>query len=279
MKLYTINTGNFKIDGGAMFGVVPKILWQKQYPSEENNLTNWAMRSLLIDDGEHKILIDNGLGEKYDDKFKKIYHLNGEDTLEKSLKNHGFTYEDITDVILTHLHFDHCGGSTRYNENGELALTFPNAKYWIGKRQWILANNPNRREKASFFKENFSLIEKENKLNLIVQNTFIYPNIELRLFEGHTTGQLVPFIHHPKSTLVFTADYLPSIAHIPMPYIPSYDTQPLESLREKEIFFDEAIKNNYILFFEHDLNRECCTLQETEKGVRAKEIFDLKDKF
>jgi glyoxylase-like metal-dependent hydrolase (beta-lactamase superfamily II) len=278
MKVYPIETGNLKLDGGAMFGVVPKVMWQKQYPADENNLANWAMRCLLVDTGDRVMLIDNGIGNKQDEKFLRNYYLNGDDSLEKSLLNYGYKFDDITDVILTHLHFDHCGGSIKYNASRtELELAFPNAVYWISKQQWELANHPNNREKASFLSENFTLIKEMDVLKLIEKDTEIHSDINLRLFHGHTDGQMIPFIRHQGKTIVFMADLLPSTAHIPLPYIMSYDTKPLITLKEKENFLNEAADNEYILFFEHDLYHECCTLQHTEKGVRVKDTFRLVD--
>ncbi len=275
MELYTIETGNLKLDGGAMFGVVPKVMWSKVYPSDENNLCNWSMRCLLVIDGDRKILIDNGIGEKQDHKFLKHYYLNGDDTLEKSLAKHGVSFEDITDVVLTHLHFDHCGGSIKYNENHELVPAFPNATYHTSKQQWEWANHPNRRERASFLKENIQPIMESGKLNLFETDTDLLPNFKVRLYNGHTDGQVIPFINVNGRTIVYCADLFPSVAHIPMPYVMAYDTRPLLTLKEREEFFKEAIESDYILFFEHDLYHECCSLQETEKGVREKETFTL----
>ena len=279
MKLYPINTGNLKLDGGAMFGVVPKVIWNKLYPADENNLCNWAMRCLLIVDGDRKILIDNGMGDKQDEHFLKHYYLNGDDTLEKSLAQYGFTPDDITDNIITHLHFDHVGGAIKYDENKDLVPTFRNATYWVSKAQWEWANNPNRREKASFLEENILPIQTKGNLKLVEKEGEILPNIEVRLFNGHTDGQIIPYIKYKGETIVFMGDLLPSTAHIPMPYVMSYDTRPLLTLEDKKRFFAEAVKNNYILFFEHDLYHECCTLQETPKGVREKETFTLAEYF
>ncbi len=280
MKLYSIETGNFKLDGGAMFGVVPKVIWQKIYPADENNLCNWAMRSLLIVDGDRKILIDNGIGDKQEEKFFKHYYLNGDDTLEKSLSKYGFTPNDITDVVLSHLHFDHCGGGVKYNEDKtRLELVFKNATYWISEQQWNWANNPNRRERASFLKKNILPMQETGNLRLIKKSTEIFPNFYVELFYGHTEGQVIPFIKVNEQTLVFMADLLPSTAHIPLPYVMSYDIYPLISINEKEKFLKEAVKNNYILFFEHDLYNECCTVCNTDKGIRLKEAFTLKEYF
>ena len=279
MKLYPINTGNLKLDGGAMFGVVPKVIWNKLYPADEDNLCNWAMRCLLIIDGDRKILIDNGMGNKQDERFLKHYYLNGDDTLTKSLAKYGLTADDITDNIITHLHFDHVGGAIKYDKNGDLVPTFKNAKYWVSKAQWEWANNPNRREIASFLEENILPIQQHGKLRLVEKEGEILPNIEIRFFDGHTDGQIIPYIKYKEKTIVFMGDLLPSTAHIPMPYVMSYDTRPLLTLEDKKRFFAEAVKNDYILFFEHDLYHECCNLQETAKGVRENETFTLEEYF
>lgn len=276
MKLYVINTGNLKLDGGAMFGVVPKVMWSKLYPCDENNLCNWSMRCLLIEDGDRKILIDCGIGDKQSEKFFSNYYLNGDDSLEKSLAAMGFTTDDITDVILTHLHFDHCGGAVKWNsEHTDYIPAFRNATYWTSRGQWEWATNPNNREKASFLKENILPIKEKGKLHLIENETEIFPGIRIRLFFGHTEAQVIPMIKYGDKTVVYMADLLPSAAHIPLPYVMSYDTRPLLTLEEKEIFMKEAAQNGYILFLEHDINNECCTVQETEKGVRVKETLPL----
>lgn len=280
MKVYPIETGNLMLDGGAMFGVVPKVMWQKIYPADENNLCNWAMRCLLIDTGERVILIDNGIGNKQEGKFLKNFHLNGDDTLEKSLAKYGYTFSDITDMLLTHLHFDHCGGSVKFNESRtELELAFPNATYWVSKQQWDWALNPNNREKASYLPENFILLKEKAVIKFIEHDSEIYPGIRFKLFHGHTDGQMITFIDYLGNTIVYMADLLPAVAHIPLPFIMSYDTKPLVTLVEKEKFLNEAADNGYILFFEHDIYNECCTVQHTEKGVRVKDSFKLEDCF
>lgn len=275
MKLYSIETGNFKLDGGAMFGVVPKSLWNDVYPADENNLCNWAMRCLLIVDGNRKILIDNGIGNKQDEKFLKHYYLNGDDSLEKSLAAAGYSTDDITDMVLTHLHFDHCGGSIKKTGEEQFETTFKNATYWISKPQWELTVNPNRRERASFLKENILPIKESGQLRLVEEDGDLSDNFYVKLFNGHTDGQIIPYIKYNGKTIVFTADLLPSAAHVPMPYIMAFDTRPLVTLIEKEKFLKEAIKNGYILFLEHDLYHECCTIHDTEKGPRVKETFSL----
>ena len=276
MNLYPVETGNLKLDGGAMFGVVPKVLWQKQYPADENNLCNWAMRCLLIEDEDRLILIDNGIGDKQDHSFLKHYYLNGDNTLESSLATYGFKPADVTDMILTHLHFDHCGGSIKYNDdNTAFELTFPNATYWVSKAQYDWATNPNHRESASFLKENIHPIEESGRLQLIHEEGEILPNVSVRIYNGHTEGQLIPLINYHGRTVAFMADLLPAATHIPMPWIMAYDTKPLLTLDDKTRFYEEAVPDDFVLFFEHDLYNECCTLQETPKGVRVKEKFKL----
>jgi glyoxylase-like metal-dependent hydrolase (beta-lactamase superfamily II) len=276
MNLYPINTGNLKLDGGAMFGVVPKVIWGKSYPSDENNLCNWSMRCLLIVDGDRKILIDCGIGNKQPEKFMANYHLNGDDTLEKSLAVHGLTVEDITDVILTHLHFDHAGGAIRWNaERTDYEVVFKNATFWTSRQQWEWATSPNNREKASFLKENILPIKEKGHLELIEGDMELFPNVSVRIFNGHTDGQVIPFIRYKDKTIVYMADLLPSAAHIPLPWVMSYDTRPLITLKEKEAFMTEAAENGYVLFLEHDLYHECCTVEATEKGIRLKGTFAL----
>ncbi|RLD31664.1 MAG: MBL fold metallo-hydrolase [Bacteroidetes bacterium] len=278
MKLYPIETGNFKLDGGAMFGVVPKVLWSKAYPCDENNLCNWSMRCLLVVDSDRRILIDNGIGSKQDEKWLRHYYLNGEATLESSLEKAGYTPDDITDVILTHMHFDHCGGSVKWNEDKTgYELAFPNAIYWTSKKQFDWATNPNRREKASFLKENILPIQESGQLNLIEEEGTYIPNIDFKLYGGHTGGQVIPHVKYNGKTVVFMADLMPSSAHIPMPWIMAYDTRPLQTLKDRERFYAEAVENDYILFFEHDIYHEAGTLHETEKGVRIKDVGKLAD--
>ena len=284
MKLYTINTGNFKLDGGAMFGVVPKVIWNKLCPADNNNLIDMSMRSLLIEDGNRLILIDNGIGDKQDDKFFSHYDLHGDDSIDKSLAKNGFHRDDITDVILTHLHFDHCGGSV-VRDGEKLITAFKNATYWSNPNHWDWAVNPNAREKASFLKENILPIQESGQLKMIesgttpsIQNTTPFTDqICLRFAEGHTASMMLPQISYKGKTIVFMADLIPMTGHIPLPYIMAYDMFPLTTLKEKKLFLDEAATNDYILFFEHDAFTECCTLQSTEKGVRLKEKFKLSE--
>ena len=277
MKLYPINTGNFKLDGGAMFGVVPKSIWNKLNPADDHNLCNWSMRCLLIEDEDRLILVDNGLGNTQDEKFFSHYHLNGDDSLGKSLAALGVKNEDITDVILTHLHFDHCGGSI-LRKDGELVTAFPNAKYWSNERHWKWATEPNAREKASFLKENILPIQASGQLHMIEVNekglTPFTKNISIRFAFGHTDAMMLPQINYNGRTYVYMADLLPAAAHVPLPYVMAYDMFPLKTLEEKRDFLEEAADNNYVLMFEHDPTIVCCTLERTEKGIRVKEKFD-----
>lgn len=294
MKLYTIDTEYFKLDGGAMFGVVPKSIWNKLNPSDNNNMCSWAMRCLLIEDGNKLILIDNGLGNKQDAKFFSYYYLHGDATLDSSLAKHGFHKDDITDVILTHLHFDHCGGSVDCLD-GKLVPAFKNATYWSNEAHWHTATQPNNREKASFLKENILPIEESGQLKfiehpfnsakngegwkafppLIEMSKRFNENITIKFASGHTESMMLPMINYKGKTIVFVADLLPATFHIPLPYVMAYDMFPLTTLYEKESFLNEALTNDYILFFEHDPVTECCTLQQTEKGIREKEKFKL----
>ncbi|MES2429899.1 MAG: MBL fold metallo-hydrolase [Bacteroidota bacterium] len=284
MKLYSINAGYFKLDGGAMFGVVPKSIWNKLNPADENNMCSWALRCLLIEDEERLILVDTGMGDKQDAKFFSYYFLHGDDTLDKSLAQYGFTKDDITDVVLTHLHFDHCGGAI-IKDNDKLVPAFKNAVYWSNERHWKWAIEPNEREKASFLKENILPIQESGFLKLINLSTDDrqlttderLPNISFFIANGHTDAMMLPVINYKGKTIVYMADLLPSIAHIPLPYIMGYDMFPMKTLEEKKRFLQQALKNDYILFFEHDPVNECCTLQMTERGIRAKDIFTLKD--
>jgi glyoxylase-like metal-dependent hydrolase (beta-lactamase superfamily II) len=276
MQLHVINTGYFKLDGGAMFGVVPKSLWQKTNPADENNLCTWAMRCLLIEDGNRLILIDCGIGDKQDAKFLSHYHLHGDASLENSIRKAGFHSNDITDVFLTHLHFDHCGGAIHRN-NDKLIPTFKNANYWSNERHWKWATQPNQREKASFLKENILPIEESGQLEFIAENEQFHQSIEIFFANGHTEQQMIPIIQYKDKKIAYMADLLPSTGHIPLPYVMGYDTRPLLTMEEKERFLNQAADENYILFLEHDAQNECCTLQHTEKGIRLKETFLLKE--
>ena len=277
MQLYTIDTGMFKLDGGAMFGVVPKTMWNKLNPADENNMCSWALRCLLIQDGNKLILIDNGIGNKQDEKFFGHYYLHGNNTLDQSLAKHGFTTDDITDVILTHLHFDHCGGSIK-REGDKLVPAFKNASFWTNERHWQTANIPNDREKASFLKENIIPIQESGQLKFIEKNQKDFPSIiQVRQVFGHTEGMMLPQVNYKGKTIIYMADLLPSAAHLPLPYIMAYDMFPLTTLNEKKSFILEAQQNDYVLFFEHDPSIECCTLKMTDKGIRVNECFKLAD--
>lgn len=277
MKLHVINTGFFKLDGGAMFGVVPKSIWQKTNPADNNNLCTWAMRCLLLEDSGKLVLFDNGIGTKQDEKFFSFYYLHGSDTLHQSLKKEGFAPDDITDMFLTHLHFDHCGGGVQI-ENGKPALTFKKAHYWSNKEHWQWATQPNAREKASFIKENILPMQESGHLKFTDPlSASPFQQFEILYVSGHTDKMMIPKIKYKSHTICFVADLLPSVGHIPLPYIMAYDTRPLVTLVEKEQFLKEAADNGYILFLEHDPLYECCTVKHTEKGIRLDRTFKLSD--
>lgn len=278
MKLYTIDTGFFKLDGGAMFGVVPKSIWQKTNPADSNNLCTWATRLLLIEDGKRLTLVDTALGDKQDAKFFGHYFLHGDDTLDKSLAKYGFHRDDITDVILTHLHFDHCGGAI-IREGEKLVPAFKNARFWSNEKHWNWATiNPNPREKASFLKENILPIQESGQLNFISEERPQYDkSITMRYAYGHTEAMMLPQIKYKGKTLLYMADLLPSVGHIPLAYVMSYDVRPLVTMDERKSYWQEIVDNEYILILEHDAQHECCTLQHTEKGIRPKDTFRLSD--
>ena len=278
MNLYTIETGLFKLDGGAMFGVVPKSIWQKLNPPDENNMCTWAMRCLLIQDENRLILIDNGMGNKQDAKFFGHYYLHGEDSIDRSLATHDFSKDDVTDVFLTHLHFDHCGGSI-IRQGDKLIPAFKNAIYWSNEQHWNWAVHPNDREKASFLKDNILPIQESGQLEFIATGDIVSftDSMKIRFAYGHTDAMMLPQISYKNKTIIYMADLLPSAAHIPLPYIMAYDMFPLKTLLEKKEFLKEASENDYILYFEHDPKIECCTLQITERGVRVKDIFKLSE--
>jgi len=277
MKLSVIHAGNFKLDGGAMFGVVPKSMWNKLNPADENNMCSWSMRCLLVEEGNTRLLIDTGMGSKQDPKFFSHYYLHGDHSLEKSLISAGYSLNSITDVLHTHLHFDHCGGSIKKTENGFIP-TFPNAKYWVDKKQWEWALVPNAREKASFLKDNILPIQDSGLLHFLPEGDVSpWPWMELFRTFGHTESMVLPIINTEKGRLAFCADLFASSHHIPMPYVMGYDMRPLETLADKTRFFSRALPENWTLFFEHDPLNECAILEEGEKGVRVGKVFSLSD--
>jgi len=277
MKLYTINTGLFKLDGGAMFGVVPKTIWSKTNPADENNLCTLAMRCLLIEDEGKLILVDTGIGNKQSEKFFSYYFLHGNTSVDQSLTHLGFQRDDITDVFLTHLHLDHVGGAI-IKENDNLRPAFKNANYWSNEKHWNWAINPNDREKASFLKENILPIKESGQLKFIdPANASFTDKISVRFASGHTEAMMLPQISYKNRIMVYVADLIPTVGHIPLPYIPAYDMFPLQTLTEKKAFLEEAANQDYILYFEHDHEYECCTVKHTDKGIRIKETFKLND--
>ncbi|MBU2937999.1 MBL fold metallo-hydrolase [Lacinutrix sp. C3R15] len=285
MKLYPINAGNFKLDGGAMFGVVPKSLWTRTNPADANNMIDIAARCLLIEDGNRLILIDTGMGNKQSEKFYGYYHLWGNDSIDKSLKTHGFHRDDITDVFMTHLHFDHCGGSIQWNKDKTgYEPAFKNAHFWSNKNHWQWATQPNKREKASFLKENILPMEESGHLkftelpeDVILKNSAL--GFDIFFANGHTDKQMIPMINYKGKTICFMADLLPTVGHLPIPFVMGYDTRPLLTLDEKENFLNLAADNNYYLFLEHDANNEIITVKHTEKGVRLDRVFTSNDIF
>jgi len=286
MKLYSIESGNFKLDGGAMFGVVPKTIWSRTNPADNNNLIDLATRCLLIEDGNRLILIDTGMGNKQSDKFFGYYSLFGDFTLENSLKKHGFYKDDITDVFMTHLHFDHCGGSVDWNKDKTgYVPAFKNAKYWTNEEHWQWATVPNAREKASFLSENILPIQEAGQLNFIQKTNTTKTQTDSELgfglfyADGHTEKQMIPLIKYQDKTIAFMADLLPTVGHLPLPYVMGYDTRPLLTLAEKEKFLIRAADENLYLFLEHDAHNQIITVQHTEKGVRLKENFSCEDLF
>lgn len=286
MRLYPINAGNFKLDGGAMFGVVPKSLWTRTNPADSNNMIDIAARCLLIEDGDRLILIDTGMGNKQSDKFYGYYFLWGDDTIDKSLAKYGFHRDDITDVFMTHLHFDHCGGSIQWNKDRTLLEpAFKNAHFWSNENHWQWATQPNRREKASFLEENILPIEASGHLkftSLPQQGNIVEASdLGFGIFfaNGHTEKQMIPMINYNGKTICFMADLLPTAGHLPLPFVMGYDTRPLLTLDEKEQFLNLAADNNYYLFLEHDAHNEIITVQHTEKGVRLNEVHRCNDIF
>ena len=283
MKLHVVEAGNFKLDGGAMFGVVPKVLWERTNPADENNQIEMACRCLLVEYDSRLILIDTGMGEKQSEKFFSHYNRWGNHTLEGSLKKAGFAIDQITDVFLTHLHFDHCGGAVRYTDQGTLVPSFPNASFWVHKEHWLWATTPNVREKASFLPENILPLEKSGQLQFIEGSGPLLEKtpfpFSILLVDGHTEKQMLPIIEYRGSRLVFCADLIPTAGHLPIPYVMGYDTRPLLTLDEKSAFLKEAEENDVLLFLEHDPNHEIISLKKTEKGVRMKASYCLDSYF
>lgn len=284
MKIYPLNTGNFKLDGGAMFGVVPKSIWQKTNPADENNMCTWSMRCMLIEDENRLMLVDAGIGDKQSEKFFSHYYLHGNDSLEGNLKKLGFTPDDITDVFLTHLHFDHCGGAIRWNkEHTGFEPVFRNALFWSNDRHWEWATVPNAREKASFLSENILPLKETGQLQMVERKADLTENVfngmDVLFVDGHTDSMMIPHVKYKGKTIVFMADLLPSVGHIPLAYVMGYDTRPLITLDEKDKFLRRAVEEEFILFLEHDSVNECCTLQMTDKGVRLKDTFRFEEMF
>ncbi len=277
MQLYSINTGHFKLDGGAMFGVVPKSLWQNKYPVDENNMCPWAMRCLLVEEGNRLVLIDNGMGNKQDAKFFSHYFMHGDDTLDKSLKNAGFHRDDITDVFLTHLHFDHCGGSIEWDHaKSGFRPAFKNATYWSNAEHWKWATDPNPRERASFLKENIIPIQESGQLKFL-EGDSLFEGFSVERMFGHTESMMLPVLTVNGRKVMFMADLLPSPVHVPIAWVMAYDTRPLITMTEKAEVLKRCVEEDRVLFFEHDFATECATLEQTEKGIRVKNVDDLKD--
>ena len=284
MKIHPLNTGNFMLDGGAMFGVVPKTLWQKTNPADDNNMCNWAMRSMLIEDGNRLMIIDTGIGDKQNEKFFSHYYMNGTDSLKQNLKKLGYSTDDITDVFLTHLHFDHCGGAIQWNkDHTAFEPVFKNAIYWSNDQHWKWATEPNPREKASFLSENILPIQESGQLKFIERKDTVTRNVfnqmDVLFVDGHTDSMMIPHVKYQGKTIAFMADLLPSVGHIPLAYVMGYDTRPLITMTEKEQFLQRAVDEEFVLFLEHDSVNECCTLQMTEKGVRLKDTFKFEELF
>ena len=277
MKIHKIEAGRFIADGGAMFGVVPKKAWQKRYPCNDENFCTLTMRCMLIDTGEKLILIDNGVGTKQLERIK-YYQVEGIVDFEEELNKLGYSCNDVTDVVLTHLHFDHCGSSTKFNEDKtEVVLTFSNANYWVGKAQWDNFLNPNVREGDSYYSENMLPVQEAGKLKLISENTFLCKEVELRLFYGHTSGQIAPYIQYKDKTIIFCGDVIPLLASIPIAWVSAYDTFPITSMEDKEKMLKEAVEKEQILFFEHDLYTECCNVHVVNGKYRVGESFKLEE--
>ena len=280
MKLYPISTGTFKLDGGAMFGVVPKTLWNRHNPADENNLCTWAMRCLLIENGNRLMLVDTGLGSKQTEKFFSFYQPNREETLENSLKQHGFHPSDVTDVLLTHLHFDHCGGAVNLEKDGTHSIAFPQAQYWVSKGQWETSHQPNPREKASFLLENFDPIQASGQLNLIENASSLnFEGVDFLTVNGHTEQMILPLIEMNGRKVIYLADLMPSIDHINPAWVMAYDVRPLDTMKERQSLIEKAIQEDWILFFEHDAKNEAAILSTNENGKTVSTATTLSDVF
>jgi len=285
MQLYPIESGNFKLDGGAMFGVVPKSIWQRTNPADANNMIDIAARCLLIEEGDRLILVDTGMGDKQNEKFFGYYYLWGNNSIDTSLKQHGFHRDDITDVFMTHLHFDHCGGSIQWNKDRTAyEPAFKNANFWSNNAHWDWATEPNNREKASFLKENIMPIKESGHLRFtelptdrILKNSDL--GFDIFFADGHTDKQMIPLIKYKDKTIAFMADLLPTVGHLPMPFVMGYDTRPLLTLNEKQLFLNKAADENYYLFLEHDAHHQIITVKHTEKGVRLDQTYTTQDIF
>ncbi|AFL97293.1 MBL fold metallo-hydrolase [Ornithobacterium rhinotracheale] len=283
MKIYPIECGNLKLDGGAMFGVVPKSIWQKTNPADANNMVDIATRSLLIEHNDRLVLIDCGMGDKQSEKFFSYYYLWGDHSVDASLAQYGFHRDDITDVFFTHLHFDHCGGAIK-REGEKLVPAFKNAKFWTNQKHWEWATKPNPREKASFLPENIFPIQESGQLEFFKPKANSYLTetplgFEVICVDGHTEKQMIPVIHYQGKTIAYAADLIPTAGHVPLVYVPGYDTRPLLTMREKDIFLKKALKDGWFLAFEHDVNNQLATLKETERGIRVDEIFTFNEVF
>ncbi|MCS6823761.1 MAG: MBL fold metallo-hydrolase [Cytophagaceae bacterium] len=278
MKIQLLNTGFFKLDGGAMFGVVPKQIWNKLNPADENNLCTWALRCLLVEDGNKLILIDAGIGNKQKENFLRHYHLRDTISIDQAVANAGYNPDEVTDVVLTHFHFDHCGGALTYGtDETKIVPTFKNATYWTNDAHWLWATEPNPREKASFLSENILPLQEAGQLSFIPFGESPFEHIEFLWAYGHTEGMMIPHIQYKDKTLVFVSDLIPSVAHLPVHYVMGYDTKPLITMEEKENFLTQAVQENYVLIFQHDPIYECCTLTQTDKGVRSREVFNFSE--
>ena len=282
MNLYVIDTGFFKLDGGAMFGVVPKSIWNRKHPADENNMCTWAMRCLLVETGDRLILIDTGMGNKQSEKFFGFYYLQDTVTLEDSLAKHGFSVNDVTDVFLTHLHFDHVGGAIQWDNGKEkLVPTFPNARYWSNESHWDWAVNPNPREKASFLKENILPIRESGQLNFVRESDWltpdVFPGFDVLFVNGHTEKQMLPVLHYKGHTIIYTADLIPSVHHLGLAYVMGYDVRPLDTMQERQRLYNEFIPQDALLFFEHDAHHELAIPETTERGVKVSQTLSLKE--